>query len=92
MNTFNQKLKLKPRGEPQLKYITFKLSDDRTQIVVDKASTSTDYDRFLEDLPESECRWAAYDFEYELGEGKRNKIVFISWYVPNFLQNSELED
>ena len=48
-----------------------------------KASEDSDYDSFLTELPEQECRWAIYDFEYELdgGAGKRNKLVFYSWCV-----------
>ncbi|KAK0490726.1 actin depolymerizing factor [Armillaria novae-zelandiae] len=45
---------------------------DKKEIV-----TTTD---FLGDLPEAECRWAIYDFEYEKEDGgKRNKICFYSW-------------
>jgi cofilin len=52
-----------------------------TEIVVEKASNSQSYEDFLADLPEAECRWAVYDFEYEKeGAGKRKKIVFYSWF------------
>ena len=62
------------------KYIIFTLSPNHTEIVVEKTSTSTDYDEFLTNLPEAEPRWAVYDFEYEKeGAGKRNKIVFFQW-------------
>lgn len=62
------------------KYIIFTLNKELTEIVVDKTSTSADYDEFLADLPETECRWVAYDFEFEKeGGGKRNKIIFLSW-------------
>jgi len=64
------------------KYILFNLNKDNTEIIVEKTSTATDYDAFLADLPEGECRWAAYDFEFEKeGAGKRTKLCFISW-VP----------
>jgi len=61
------------------KYIIYNLGDDKTEIVVEKTSTALHYDDFLSDLPEAECRWAVYDFEYEQEGGKRNKIVFLSW-------------
>lgn len=63
------------------KYIIYKISDDKTKIIVDKTSTDPSYDKFLEELPENDCKYAVYDFEYELGqgEGKRNKIVFFQW-------------
>jgi len=64
----------------KIKYIIYTLSKDNTQIVVEKQSESTDYDQFLGDLPDTECRWAVYDFEFEKeGAGKRNKITFFSW-------------
>ncbi|KAH9948879.1 hypothetical protein B0H21DRAFT_731573 [Amylocystis lapponica] len=64
----------------KIKYIIFTLSPDNTEIVVEKESNSANYDDFLADLPEAECRWAIYDFEFEKeGAGKRNKITFYSW-------------
>ncbi|KAI6043928.1 hypothetical protein EDC04DRAFT_494222 [Pisolithus marmoratus] len=61
------------------KYIIFALSSDLSSIVPLKSSASTSYEDFLEDLPEKECRWAVYDFEFEKDGAKRNKICFISW-------------
>ena len=73
-----QNLKLRKRP----KYITFKLDDSGKEIVVDKSSESSDYDDFIADLPEDQCRWAVYDFEFEKeGGGKRNKLCFFSWSV-----------
>lgn len=59
-----------------------------------KQSNDADYDTFLEvcpqsiqcltnkELPENDCRYAVYDFEYAKGdEGKRNKICFYA-YIP----------
>ncbi|CAH6719728.1 cofilin [[Candida] jaroonii] len=63
------------------KYIIFGLNDSKTQIIVDKTSTDSDYESFIGDLPENSCKYAIYDFEYEIGggEGKRSKIVFFTW-------------
>ena len=46
-----------------------------------KTSDSSNYDDFLAELPPAECRYAIYDFEYDIGggEGKRSKIVFFTW-------------
>jgi cofilin len=75
-----------------LKFIVFKLSDDNKQIVVEEASSDTDWETFRSKLINATIkspsgavgkapRYAVYDFEYELssGEGKRNKITFIAW-------------
>ncbi|MFH8453916.1 actin-binding ADF family protein [Streptomyces fungicidicus] len=76
METYQQ-LKLGKK----LKYIIFHLNKENTEIAVEKSSDSVDYDNFLADLPEDECRWAVYDLEYEKeeGVGKRNKLTFVSW-------------
>jgi len=70
-----QQLKLKK----QLKYIIYALNDTKTEIIVHRTSPSSDYEEFIGDLPENECRWAVYDLEYDSGEGKRNKLLFYSW-------------
>ncbi|KAG0738057.1 hypothetical protein G6F16_000435 [Rhizopus arrhizus] len=63
-----------------LKYIIYKLNDDYTEIIVEKAVQNATYDEFLASLPENEPRYAVYDFDYEKSEGgQRNKIVFYSW-------------
>jgi cofilin len=61
------------------KYILFNLDKSNTEIVVEKVSSSTDYDDFIADLPETECRWAVYDFEFEKEGAGRNKLTFVSW-------------
>ena len=62
------------------KYIIYTLSKDLTEIIVEKkADPTASYDDFLADLPEAECRWAVYDFDFERDGGKRSKITFYSW-------------
>ncbi|RSH92754.1 cofilin [Saitozyma podzolica] len=65
----------------KLVYVIYGLSEDKRSIVVLKTSDEKDYDKFVGELPEKECRWAVYDFEYTLpgGEGVRNKLCFIMW-------------
>ncbi|PSK56550.1 Cofilin [Elsinoe australis] len=77
------------------KWVIYKISDDWKEIVVEESSTTDDYSTFREKLLNAKSknkrgeegmggRYAVYDFEYESagGEGKRNKITFISW-VPD---------
>ena len=49
------------------------MSDDKKSIVVDSSSKDASYDSFIEALPENDCRYAVYDFSYEIdpAEGKR---------------------
>ncbi|RKP12823.1 actin depolymerizing factor [Piptocephalis cylindrospora] len=71
-----QELKLRKT----IKYIIYALSEDQREIVVDSTAATGEYDDFIDALPENECRYAIYDFEYEkAGEGKRNKICFFAW-------------
>ncbi|ORX76955.1 putative COF1-cofilin [Basidiobolus meristosporus CBS 931.73] len=75
-----QLLKLKK----QYKYIIYKLNDDNTEIIVEEASEAGTYDDFINALPETECRYAVLDLEYEKpGEGMRNKICFYAWSPDN---------
>ena len=78
-------LKLGRGSKP--KYIVFTLSKDLTEIVVEKTGEPTStYDEFLGTLPEAECRWAVYDFDYKREDGGiRNKLTFFSWYVPSLI-------
>ncbi|KAF8236361.1 actin depolymerizing protein, partial [Tricholoma matsutake] len=62
------------------KYVIFNLSPDNREVEVLKASSSPDYDEFLKDLPEDQCRWAVYDLEFEKPDGgRRTKLCFFSW-------------
>lgn len=62
------------------KYVIFKLNDDLTEVVVDfKAEANATYDDFVGKLPENDCRYVVFDFEYNAGEGQRNKILFVVW-------------
>lgn len=65
----------------KLSYVIYGLSEDKRSIVVLKTSTEKDFDTFVGELPEKDCRWAVYDFEFSLpgGEGIRNKLTFVQW-------------
>lgn len=77
LNVF-QELKLRKKS----RFITYKLSSDNRTIVVEKeAKRDAKYDEFVAGLPDDDCRYAVYDFEYEKSpqEGVRSKIIFIVW-------------
>ena len=74
-----EELKLGKASKP--KYIIFTVNPSMTEIIVEKkgAPTAT-YDEFLNDLPEAECRWAVYDFDFKREDGGiRTKLTFFSW-------------
>jgi len=72
------------------KYIIFGLSSNNREIRSLKESNEDDYDKFLEEFPEDECRWAVYKYDYDSGEGRRTKVVFFHWCAP--IRSQKLED
>ncbi|CAG8496814.1 5790_t:CDS:2 [Cetraspora pellucida] len=84
------------------KYILYKFSDDKKNFVIDKAveTTSPDeedgtsykesYEKFYTEITGKNVPYfSVYDFNYEkLGEGRRNKIIFIAW-IPT---NADIQD
>lgn len=52
-----------------------------TEIILESTSTNSDYDDFVAALPENECRYCVYDFQYDAAgdAGIRNKILFYVW-------------
>lgn len=69
----------------KFRYIIYRLNEDNTSIVIEKkVETCGKYEDFTGELPEDDCRYAVFDFEFEKspGEGMRNKICFIVW-VPD---------
>ena len=64
------------------KYIQMKVSDDNKEIVLEKTADTATLDEFVSQLPPSDCRWAVFDFHFDLQEsGERNKLIFVAWYV-----------
>ncbi|KYQ96961.1 cofilin [Tieghemostelium lacteum] len=60
--------------------ISYKISDDSTQIVVDKTyPPNTPFETFTAELPEKDCRYVVYDFEYFEEGANKNRIVFVAW-------------
>ena len=62
----------------KFKYVLYKLNDELTEVVVDKASNGS-YEEFLAALPKKGCRYAVFDLEFDFGEGPRSKIIFFTW-------------
>ena len=64
------------------RFIQMKLSDDKKVIEMEKKVETSSYEDFVKQFPANNCRYAIYDFEYELGDsGQRNELVFVVWYV-----------
>ncbi|XP_035697368.1 cofilin-like [Branchiostoma floridae] len=62
------------------KYVTFKVSDCETKIIVDTKVESSTYEEFQSSFPNDGARWSIYDFDYKNREGQdRNKLILVSW-------------
>mmetsp|Transcript_46130 Transcript_46130/g.86054 ORF Transcript_46130/g.86054 Transcript_46130/m.86054 type:complete len:301 (+) Transcript_46130:138-1040(+) len=63
------------------RYIVFKVDQAAGMVVLDEAGEpNASYDTFVDALPEGDCRFAVYDYEYTNDDGcVFNKIVFVMW-------------
>ncbi|KAJ1292961.1 hypothetical protein BS78_01G031100 [Paspalum vaginatum] len=72
-------------GELQSKrlhrFITFKMNDTYKEIVVDQVGDrETSYEDFTNSLPENDCRYAIYDFDFVTAEDvQKSRIFYILW-------------
>ncbi|MED6136022.1 Actin-depolymerizing factor 7 [Stylosanthes scabra] len=67
------------KAKRSYRFITFKI--DQQQVVVDKLGGPNDsYDDFQASLPNDECRYAVYDFDFTTDEKcQKSKIFFVAW-------------
>jgi cofilin len=66
------------------RFIVFKLDEKAKQITVEKlGGPGASYEEFVASLPENECRYGVYDFEFTATDGvissQKSKIFFIAW-------------
>ena len=77
------------------RFLLFTFNDDMTSIVPDKSvqrtskggsnvdlnadESRTAYEDFIKTLPADDCRYAVFDLDFNLPEGRRNKICFFCW-------------
>ncbi|URE07123.1 actin-depolymerizing factor [Musa troglodytarum] len=63
------------------RYVIFTIDEKQNQVVVEKTGAATEsYDDFLASLPENDCRYAIYDFDFVTEDNcQKSKIFFIAW-------------
>ncbi|CAM9002634.1 unnamed protein product [Rhodiola kirilowii] len=63
------------------RFIVFKIDEKVQQVRVEKlGSPDETYDDFSASLPDNECRYAVYDFDFITSENcQKSKIFFVSW-------------
>ena len=68
------------------KWATWKIDDAGSQVVIAAVGdpSSSNYTEFLASLPEADCRYGLFDYQYLTSEGQRlNKLVFYNWAPDN---------
>lgn len=71
--------------ERKYRAATFKINDSMTEVQLEKTWAPYDDDakagwaEFQKELPESDCRYAIYDFQYEHQGASKNRIIFLLW-------------
>lgn len=65
------------------RYIVFKIEEKSKKVAVDKVGAAGEsYDDLTASLPEDDCRYAVFDFDYVTVDNCRmSKIFFITWSV-----------
>ncbi|XP_054801693.1 actin-depolymerizing factor isoform X2 [Prosopis cineraria] len=63
------------------RYVIFKVDEKKREVVVEKTGSPVEnYDDFTASLPENDCRYAVYDFDFVTSENcQKSKIFFIAW-------------
>ncbi|KAJ6817110.1 actin-depolymerizing factor [Iris pallida] len=63
------------------RYVIFKIDENKKEVVVEKTGNPGEsYDDFTASLPENDCRYAVYDFDFVTEENcQKSKIFFIAW-------------
>ncbi|OIT02265.1 PREDICTED: actin-depolymerizing factor-like [Nicotiana attenuata] len=63
------------------RYVIFKIDEKKKEVIVEKTGSSAEnFDDFTASLPENDCRYAVYDFDFVTSENcQKSKIFFVHW-------------
>ncbi|KAL8146987.1 actin-depolymerizing factor isoform X2 [Apium graveolens] len=63
------------------RYVIFMIDEKKNEVVVEKTGGPAEsYDDFTSALPENDCRYAVYDYDYVTSENcQKSKIFFMAW-------------
>lgn len=63
------------------RFVVFKIEEKQKQVVVEKVGEPDEtYEDFAASLPENECRYGVYDFDFVTAENcQKSRIFFIAW-------------
>ncbi|EAY92368.1 hypothetical protein OsI_14097 [Oryza sativa Indica Group] len=74
------------------RFITFMMDNKGKEIIVDKiGDRTTSYEDFTSSLPEGDCRFAIYDFDFLTAEDvPKSRIFYILWSPDNAKVRSKM--
>lgn len=63
------------------RYVIFKIDESLQKIIVEKmGGPDSSYEDFTSSLPEKDCRYAVYDFDFVTEDNcQKSKIFFFAW-------------
>ncbi|KAH1106245.1 hypothetical protein J1N35_010013 [Gossypium stocksii] len=72
---------LELKAKRSYRFIVFKIEENIQQVMVEKLGGPKEkYDDFSACLPQNECRYAVFDFDFTTDENvQKSKIFFIAW-------------
>ncbi|KAL6513594.1 Actin-depolymerizing factor 10 [Orobanche gracilis] len=72
---------LELKAKRNYRYIVFKIDPTGNQVMVEKAGGNSEtYQDFADSLPDDECRYAVFDYDFTTDENcHKSKIYFIAW-------------
>ena len=65
------------------RYIIYKIDPKAQKVVIEKLGGPAEaYDAFTGSLPENDCRYAIYDYEFVTSDNcQKSKIFFFAWCI-----------
>ncbi|GKU88182.1 hypothetical protein SLEP1_g2478 [Rubroshorea leprosula] len=72
---------LELKAKRNYRFIVFKIDESIQQVMVEKVGTpESTYEELTSSLPDNECRYAVFDFDFITDENcQKSKIFFIAW-------------
>ncbi|KAK6137616.1 hypothetical protein DH2020_028642 [Rehmannia glutinosa] len=72
---------LELKAKRNYRFIIFKIEEKIQRVIVEKlGQPGESYDDFASSLPDNECRYAVYDFDFTTNENcQKSKIFFVAW-------------
>ncbi|PIN07283.1 Actin depolymerizing factor [Handroanthus impetiginosus] len=63
------------------RYVIFKIDEKKNEVLVEKTGGPAEtYNDFAESLPDNDCRYAVYDFDFVTSDNcQKSKMFFIAW-------------